>query len=253
MTMLDYNEFAQSELNELIPIQEEFINKYNINSFTNWFYDSDSQILRLYNNDHDEIFFKYIPIGTYSLTSETWMWSWFNNYLTENNKSETLKIKDFGQENSFKKLYEGTFSSDKFDSDEFIAISFKILRGIGVYIASTEKLNFYLLLTEIIEADNNPEIKMLKQKKMDCGNHGFKRPAYVCQHLNLETPVGFEEAFDTYKGMELDDEEDFQAWCNDCEKIRIKYDGWDEESEKFAKIKLVCEDCYFEMKKLNNL
>ena len=28
-------------------------------------------------------------------------------------------------------------------------------------------------------------------------------------------------------------------------------DGWNEESEKFAKIQLVCEECYFEMKELN--
>jgi len=94
---------------------------------------------------------------------------------------------------------------------------------------------------------------MLKQKKIDCRSHGFQRLAYVCQHLNLETAVGFEEAFDTHKGMVLDDEDDFQAWCTACETIRIQHDGWNEESEKFAQIKLVCEACYFEIKKLNNL
>ena len=250
--MRDYNEFAQSELDKLIPIQDKFKAEFNIDSFANWFYDSDSHILRLYNDENDEIFFKYIPIGTFSFSSETWMWSWFNNYLSESNKSETLKIKDFGEENSFKKLYEGTFPSDKFDGWEFLAISYKILSGIGVYNVTTDNLNFYLLLTEQITNTNNAEIKMLKQKKMDCGNHGFKRPAYVCQHLNLQTSVGFEEAFETYEGMELDDEDDLQAWCSDCEKVRIKYDGWNEESEKFAQIKLVCEDCYFEMKKINN-
>ena len=51
--------------------------------------------------------------------------------------------------------------------------------------------------------------------------------------------------------MDLDDEEDFQAWCDDCEKIRIKYDGWNEKSETFAKIKLICENCFFDLKNFN--
>ncbi|MFY1046619.1 DUF6882 domain-containing protein [Chryseobacterium sp. GP-SGM7] len=249
----DYNEFAESELEKLILIQDKFKVEYKVDSFENWFYDDDLDILRLYNNDEDEIFFKYIPIGTFSITKETWMWSWFNNYLNEKNKAKTLKIKKFGIENDYKKLYEGTFTSDKFDGWEFLAISFKLLNGIGAYNIQMENLNYYLLLTEIISNNNNPEVKMLKQKKIECESHGLRRPAYVCQHLNLEIPVGFEESFETYYGMELDDEDNFQAWCSDCEKIRIKYDGWNEESEKFADIKLVCENCYFEIKKLNSI
>ena len=251
MKVREYNDFAEYELENLMPIQDLFKEKYRIDSFSNWFYDDEFQILRLYNDNEDEIFFKYIPIGTFSLTKETWMWSWFNNYLNEKNKTETLKIKKFGIENDYKKLYEGTFPSDKYDGWEFLAISFKLLNGIGAYNIQTENLNYYLLLTEKINSENNSEIKHLKQKTLDCGNHGFQRPAFVCKHLNLEKAVGFEEAFETYPGMELDQDDDLQAWCNECEEIRLKYGEWNEESEKFAQIKLVCENCYFEMKKLN--
>lgn len=251
--MLTYNEFAQTELNQLIKIQDQFKLDQNLDSFDNWFYDSDLKILRLYNDEENEVFFKYIPIGTYSLNSKTWMWSWYNNYLSENNKFETLKIKKFGEEKLFTKLYDGSFESDEFDGWEFLAIALKILGGIGVYKISTDHLNSYFLLTEKIEDKNNSAIKILKQKKMECEEHGFGRAAYVCQHLNLDAAVGFEEAFETYPGMELDDDEDFQAWCSECEKARIKYDGWNEESEKVAQIKLICEDCYFEIKNLNQV
>ena len=30
------------------------------------------------------------------------------------------------------------------------------------------------------------------------------------------------------------------AWCNDCELIRAEHGGWNEESEKLAKISLLC-------------
>ncbi|WP_313376762.1 DUF6882 domain-containing protein [Chishuiella sp.] len=245
--MLDYNEYSQSELNKLIPIQDEFKEKYKIDSFSHWFYDDDLKIIRLYNDDKHEIFFKYIPIGTYSLTSETWMWSWFNN---DENNAETVKIKNFGLENNYRKLYEGTFPSDIYDGWEFLAISFNILDGIGVYTLNTENLNYYLLLIENLNSEKDSNIKILKQQVLDCPNHGLQRKAFVCQHLNLEKPVGFIEAFDTYPKMELE-EEDLQAWCNDCENIRRKHNGWNEESEPYAQIKLICENCYFEIKNIN--
>lgn len=249
--MKNYAEFAESELQILMRIQDKFKEKHNIDSFKNWFYNADFELLRLYNDDEDEIFFKYIPIGTYSLNSKTWMWSWFNNSLIEKSKLKTLKIKEFGETNNFEKLIEGTFSSDEFDGWEFLAISKRILGGIGCYKINSENLNLYFLLTENIDSENNLEVKNLKQKTVDCGIHGYRRPAFICQHINLKKITGFEESFETTKGMELFEDEDFGAWCDDCEKIRIKYNGWNEMSEEFSKIKLVCEECYFDMKEFN--
>lgn len=52
--------------------------------------------------------------------------------------------------------------------------------------------------------------------------------------------------------MELEEDDDLQAWCSKCEDIRLKDGGWNDENMKYANIKLVCEKCYFEMKD-NNL
>lgn len=251
--MADYENFAHSEIQNLISIQNKFKEDFKIDSFKNWFYDSDTELLRLYNSDDDEIFFKYIPIGTYSLKSKTWMWSWFNESAIEKNKNETLKIREFGIENHFDKLSQGTFLSDEYDGWDFLAIGLKILGGIGVYKVHSDNLEKYMLLVEIINSKNSKEVKKFKQKKVECKNHGLARPAFVCQHLDFERPKGFHEAFDTFEGMNLDEDEDFQAWCNECEEIRIKFDGWNEESEKFAKIKLICENCYFDLKIFNSI
>ena len=51
--------------------------------------------------------------------------------------------------------------------------------------------------------------------------------------------------------MELGEDDDLQAWCDECELARLTAGEWNEVSEKFAAIKLVCEKCYFEMKELN--
>jgi hypothetical protein len=46
--------------------------------------------------------------------------------------------------------------------------------------------------------------------------------------LDLKTRKGFEEAFDTYKGMDLEEEDDLSAWCSECEEVRIDHKGWNE-------------------------
>lgn len=53
--------------------------------------------------------------------------------------------------------------------------------------------------------------------------------------------------------MDLGEDDDFQAWCGECEKVRIRNNGWNEHAEEFANIRLVCEYCYFELKEFNNL
>jgi len=248
--MIDYEKYSKQKLDELIKIQDRFKDRFTIDSYANWFYDSETEVLRLYNNDEDEIYFKYISVGTFSLKSKTWMWNWFNNSSIEKSKSQLLAIKEIGVENRFTKLIEGTFPSDEFDGWELTAICLDFFHGIGAYKVETSGLEQYLLIIDTADKES-PEVKKLKQKTVDCANHGYSRPAFVCQHLNLETPKGFEEAFETYKGMELDEEDDFQAWCSKCEEVRIEHDGWNEESESFAKIKLICENCYFELKEFN--
>lgn len=90
---------------------------------------------------------------------------------------------------------------------------------------------------------------MMDNNKVECGDHGLRRPAFVCQHLTAFDKVGFHEPFDQKPEDELED--GFQAWCDECEKIRSKEGEWNDVSEGFAKIKLVCDLCFFEMKKIN--
>ena len=88
------------------------------------------------------------------------------------------------------------------------------------------------------------------KKQVECRTHGNRYPAYVCQHLNLRTPVGFYESFasdpqETYANDALN------AWCDTCDEELMRVGEWNEESEAFAQIKLVCDACFFDMKELN--
>ncbi len=244
---LKYTGYADKVCKELTVHQKEFRNKYEIDSYTNWFYNQSSETLRLYSDDR-EVYFKYIPVGTFSQNTNTWMWAWANENSIESSKFYTLKIKEFGEKKKYENLINGHFDGDQYTGWELTAIAFNILGGIGTYRVTSDHLELYFLITEQITKEESDKIE---SELIECSIHGKIRKAFICQHLNTNYTTGFEEAFDPYRGMELEKDDDFQAWCTECEKERLKSDGWNDQSIEFAKIKLVCERCYFDIKEFN--
>ncbi len=73
-----------------------------------------------------------------------------------------------------------------------------------------------------------------------CETHGEAEKTYVCTHLVDESSSGL--GFNRHKATKRKPFPD--AWCDDCEIVRVAYDGWNEESEKLARIVLLCSVCY---------
>jgi hypothetical protein len=154
-------------------------------------------------------------------------------------------------------LKTGGFEADRTIAGELAVIALNIIGGIGIYITKSDEdqLQSFKLIKNVIDNKVNKHLEEESNSQLDnqiyCKEHGYNRYTFVCQHLNLQEKRGFEESFETYKNMPLDKDDDFQAWCSWCEKERIKTDGWNDESMEFAQIKLVCEDCYFDLKEFN--
>jgi hypothetical protein len=252
---MQFTDFAEKTVAEFTAIQDKFKQKYQIDAYEEWFFDQATELLTLSLKD-EVINFKYVPIGSFSNNSGTWMWAWENENSIEPSKLDTLKVKEFGKYENYDKLIKGHFDSDIFEPWEFLAISQKLLGGIGGYKVNSEHLTIYFLIKE--QVDNEIAEKMKEETKktretIKCGKHGpNKRMAFVCKHLmNKQVKVGFEEAFPSTKGMELEEDDDFQAWCDACEVVRVAADGWNEESFNVDDIRLVCEECYFDIKAFN--
>jgi hypothetical protein len=86
-------------------------------------------------------------------------------------------------------------------------------------------------------------------KTVHCAKHGDKRKAFVCDHLLHGMNQGFFSADE--EGNPYPD-----AWCIKCEQTRLTHGGssgeWNEKSEALIKVKLVCGDCYEEIKLRNS-
>jgi hypothetical protein len=239
--------FKEKCIDELSALQDEFKKLYDMDKYTEWYYDQGLGIFTLtFEGNH--IYFKYVDVGSYSQNTNTWKWSWDNEHTPDNVKIGMDKIPLRGKEMKYEELTNGLIEGEAELGWEMTAIANKFINGFGAYRVTSEHLDIYFLFVNEVDSES---YKKLKEKYVTCGEHGSRRRAFICQHLNRSTKTGFEESFPSYKDMELEEDDDFQAWCNDCEKVRSKEDGWNDESMKFAKIKVVCEKCYFEIKEFN--
>ena len=241
-----FEDFKTKCHEETSSVQDEFMSLYNVNSYENWFYDHGIGVFHFKADDGRNLYFKYLDVGSFSTKTNTWKWSWDNSSTPYNVKRGIEKIKDFGLINGFEQLTCGLIDGDEYTGWEMTVITAKLLSTIGMYRIPQEHLFIYFVFTNELTQD---EYDSLKDKRVECEHHQSGIMAFVCKHLINNDNAGFHEAFESNPLIEPYD--DYQAWCDECEKERLKEGEWNDKSMAFADIKLVCDQCYFEIKKRN--
>ena len=86
-----------------------------------------------------------------------------------------------------------------------------------------------------------------KNSVMECPLHGSRPPAFICRHLRQGEGLGFNTPLDA-----VDPELPFEnAWCDACEKVRVREGGWNDASEAFAGVMPICDGCLEEIRSRN--
>jgi len=248
MTEKEYDQYKDQCVEEISAVQKTFVKLYDLNSYEQWFFDDDFGVFHFQSHDGRNLYFRYAIVGSFSRNTNTWKWSWDNENHKTSSRKGIDKVKVFGEQNDVPRLTTGLISGDEYTGWEMTAVAAKVLNAIGMYRFVQEHLEYYHIFTGELTKD---EYDKLQENALVCEDHGAARAAFVCQHLNKDTYTGFHEAFESNPLIEPED--DYQAWCDKCERERLKEGEWNERSEKFAKIRLICDQCFFEIKRNNTL
>lgn len=75
---------------------------------------------------------------------------------------------------------------------------------------------------------------------VDCPRHGVRDATFVCRHLASGVGSGF------HLGQDDDDLDRLwpDAWCDACESVRRAEGEWNDRSEAYAGVQLLCDGCY---------
>jgi hypothetical protein len=86
-------------------------------------------------------------------------------------------------------------------------------------------------------------------RQVYCPEHGSRRPTFLCRHLVRGSGLGF--VTPNRPPMSDDESGEQCAWCEECEEVRQRQDGWDDVSEGFAGATMACDVCFEAARKRN--
>jgi hypothetical protein len=72
---------------------------------------------------------------------------------------------------------------------------------------------------------------------------GGVRVRHVLESLRTGSRVGFHTPGDSA--------DDDQGWCDACERVRAREGEWNDRSEAYADIRLICLDCFHQAREIN--
>lgn len=156
MSIMSFEELSKTAYEYLNEQQDVCNNKYMLGAYEKWYYDQETGLIIFYNGEKIILRIKFEAVGTISLISNTWLWSWANSTTLENTATEILKVKEYGQEHGLGKLLEEKWDADMYDGWEMTAISAYLLQAKGAYRVpnSKEDIFSFKLFKEIEVVDS---------------------------------------------------------------------------------------------------
>lgn len=88
-----------------------------------------------------------------------------------------------------------------------------------------------------------------KPQDVECSEHGEQQAAFVCRHIEQSLKDGIPRGF--WCSGESPENPRPDAWCTECEELVNRIGEWNDESEAFANIRLLCGACYDRAKEIN--
>lgn len=84
---------------------------------------------------------------------------------------------------------------------------------------------------------------------VDCPQHGAQQATFVCHHIIQTLQDGQPRGF--WSSEESPENPRPDSWCDACEEVVNRVGEWNDESEGFAGITLLCGACYDRAKAMN--
>ncbi|NRP13481.1 hypothetical protein XMD517_002266 [Aliiroseovarius sp. xm-d-517] len=87
-----------------------------------------------------------------------------------------------------------------------------------------------------------------EEKTVHCNLHGPSNPAYACSHSLTSLHDGRKRGLVFVR----DEDGQYNGWCEECDKFLMNHgEEWNDETEAFAKIGLLCEFCFERLIEMN--
>ncbi|PQD93690.1 hypothetical protein CYL18_18535 [Pradoshia eiseniae] len=139
MTDIQFDQYLDYCYDKLEMKQAELLESYGISRFEEYWYSQEDGILQFKLDGEVKLEFNVIFIGSWSSNSDTWMWSWGNESMTDNARRQSASLKELHQVSGFDIFAKPFFECDEAMAHELTAFAVEHLNAKGMYISPDGK------------------------------------------------------------------------------------------------------------------
>lgn len=127
-----FDQLKQASMQEL-QLKTQAATGWGLGKFDRWDFDQDTGILVFSNHDGYTAKCSAQIAGTYDSAAKSWQWAWADSSINDKLKADSLKVRNYGETNGFKKLTEALWLGTETDAWDMAAITCKVCGDQGVY------------------------------------------------------------------------------------------------------------------------
>ena len=145
----EFNDFTDDCCKELENKQNALINDFDLIKYDAYWFDQSSESIQFKKDGEVGLEFIVVPIGSWSSASNSWMWAWANDSITEELRLKAEEIKELSELTGYDIFETEAFEADEDFAHELTAIAIHHLDALGMYIVPLDNhLKTFLALIE---------------------------------------------------------------------------------------------------------
>ena len=144
-----YNDFLRECIADINERNKLLDQQFGVGHFERWDIDQDVGDLVFSNDGTPQVVAKVVIAGTYSLSSESWMWGWANSSLAASLTDATSRVREYGEENNLPDLTEPKTDATEDEAWAFASLACRILDSKGIYRGPAGQSYVFMIITDL--------------------------------------------------------------------------------------------------------
>lgn len=168
----EYELFVDTAVSMLVDLNDSLEQEFHLSQSSRWDLDYDAGQLVFSNGVVPNVVARIQYVGSVSLYSNTWLWSWDNGSIARQNSCLMLKVREFGEANGIAKLTAPKFPADEEEGWRMTAIAASVLDSRGGFLGPLDGLYIYLVMQEVMWASEAASILNKAKGRGHTDRHG---------------------------------------------------------------------------------
>jgi hypothetical protein len=147
----------ETDFRQLVSDSTEFLQariarareNFGIGKYERYDYDLPSNRFWWSNAGVPQVEARIIIVGSISITSKTWLWSWANPHFDDVRTPEIERVREYGIQNGIAPLIERKWPAEETDGWEMTSISAHLLECSAAYRSPSSTGGLFLLLNDL--------------------------------------------------------------------------------------------------------